>query len=453
LSLVAAILALAAGAVLRAPTPWVALAAAAAATGARTLASDAVFQARLGPFWPLIDQIALSAALICVGCALLERRAALSAGLRGVMWAGLGLFVCLAGLSAWGAGQGARTLEAAGLALPLLGAAFLLWTCARALKDRTPRSARTLVLEGWVLGLTALAAVPAVALGSGLVWGLWVLGLETAYGVSVLALSGGLAALTAFLSARGVWRWARDRPRLSRIIRSQREEIEATSLALQQQVKRSAVLEERQRLSRDMHDGIGGQLMSLLARVRTGRISPDQLEGELTSGLSELRLMVDSLDASEGSVADALAVLRSRIRTQTEAAGIILEWSQAGDLNLVVDEPRWILNLNRLIQEAATNAVRHSGGDRIRVSIEATGDRRLTVTIADNGAGFDRAAVEPGRGLSNLAFRAVQLGGRLDIRRSGPAGGTTVTADIPALPGSLEAGTPGDQSSGDMIPS
>lgn len=450
LSVAAAILALFAGIALKSATPWVGLAAAAAAIGVRTQAAQGDFQVRLDPFAALIDQITLAAVLVCLGCALMDPRVPRSSRVRRIIGAGVAAFLGLIALSAWGAYQGRGTWEAAGLALPFLGLALLVWAVRDKLEAGPWPSGWAQGRNGWVLSMLALTTTSAIGVGSGMFWGFWLPGLEAVYGLGVLALLSLLAAVSAATSTQELWRWARDRPRLSRIIRNQQEEIEATALALQQQVKWSAVLEERQRLSRDMHDGIGGQLMSLLARVRSRRISPDQLEYELTDGLSELRLMVDSLDASEGSVADALAVLRSRIRTQTEAAGLSLEWSQAGDLNVVAEDPRWILNLNRLIQEAATNAVRHSRGDRVSVGIEATGDRQLIVTIEDNGIGFDRGSVVAGRGLSNLTFRAVQLGGRLETGRTGSGGGAIVRAVIPFFQAS--APSP-DQSREDIIPS
>jgi len=450
LSVAAAILALFAGIASKSATPWVGLAAAAAAIGVRALAARGDFQVRLDPFAALIDLIALAAVLVCLGCALVDPRVPRSSPGRRIVGAGVAAFVGLIALSAWGAYQGRGAWEAAGLVLPFLGLSLLVWAVREKLEAGPWPSGWAQGRDGCVLSMLALTTTSAVGVGSGLFWGFWLPGLEVAYGLGVAALLSLLAIVSAATATQGLWRWARDRPRLSRIIRNQQEEIEATARALQQQVKWSAVLEERQRLSRDMHDGIGGQLMSLLARVRSRRISPDQLEYELTDGLSELRLMVDSLDASDGSVADALAVLRSRIRTQTEAAGLSLEWAQTGDLNVVAEDPRWILNLNRLIQEAATNAVRHSRGDRVSVGIEATGDRRLIVTIEDNGIGFDRGSVVAGRGLSNLTFRAVQLGGRLEIGRTGPEGGATVRAVIPIVQTSAP---PQDQSRDDMIPS
>ena len=453
LSVVAAGLALAASAALRAPAPWIALSAAAAAVGARSVASDTVFQVWLGPFWSVLDPFALCVALLCLGCAFLNPRMEQPPKMRRWLWVGLGGLVLLTGLALFGAYRDSGVLETAGMALPLMGLAFLVWAGRQTLRRPGAGSVSVRTLKGAVLGVLAVTAVAAVAAGSGLGWGRWVPGLEVVYGIGTFTLLGGLAVPAGFLTGREIWRRVRDRPRLSRIILSQQQEIEATALALQQQERRSAVLEERQRLSRDMHDGIGGQLMSLLARVRSRRITPEQMEGELTSGLAELRLMVDSLDASDGPVADALAVLRSRIRTQTEAARMSLDWSQSEALTDVVGEPNWVLNLNRLIQEAVTNAVRHAKADHLSVAVEVVDDRRLAVTIRDNGIGFDKDRVRPGRGLSNLAFRAAQMGGAIEIGRDGVVGGAVVRAvvtipQVQLAPPALE-----HQSSDDMMPS
>jgi len=450
LAVVAAALALAAGALLRTGTPWVGLAAAAAAVGSRSLASDPVLPRWLEPYAPTLDPLALAMALICLGCAFGGPSPDTSRRDRAGFAAGATLLVLLLGIALFGAHQGRSELQAAGLGLPLPGLIFLAWASRPVLRGQGSGSVTVRGLAGAALGILAVTAVAAVATATGLVWGLWVLGLEAAYGLGVLVLLGGLAIVAAVLATRAIWRWAQDRPRLSRLVLSQKREIEVAAQALRQQERRSVVLEERQRLSRDMHDGIGGQLSSLLARVRSRGITPDQLEWELASGLAELRLMVDSLDASDGPVADALAVLRSRLRTQTEAAGMRLEWFQSEDLNGVVADPGWILNLNRLIQEAATNAIRHSGGTCLDVGIRLAGDDRLTVSVRDDGAGFDRDQVRPGRGLSNLSYRAAQLGGEIRFWR-GEAGQGTVVEAVVIAPGSRAGEAP--QPDGGMMPS
>jgi signal transduction histidine kinase len=450
LALIAAALALGAAAAVRQPAPWVALSGAAASVGARALATDATVGAALGPFGLVLDQTALSASFICLGCAFVGFMSGPVRESRPWLATGSVLLVLLLTLALIGADRNMEAVEAAGLGLPVLGLIFLAAASRPALRLPSDRPWRTQIVEGVGLGLLAMASTAAVVGGSGLVWGIWAPALDTVYDLGVVALLLGLAGVSALLTGQAIWRWVRDRPRLSRIIRSQQQEIEAAALALRQQERRSAVLEERQRLSRDMHDGIGGQLISLLARVRSRGITSEQLEGELTSGLAELRLMVDTLDASDGAVADALAVLRSRVRTQIEAAGMTLEWSQAEALNGVAGDPTWVLNLNRLIQEAVTNAVRHSGGTHLGVDIRLQDEGRLVVTVQDDGVGFDRDKVRPGRGLSNLTFRAAQMGGRVRIARGEDGRGAVVQAVI-AAPRPPTAGEV--QSDDEMMPS
>lgn len=452
LSVLAAGLALIAGAAFRTSMPWIALSAAAAAIGTRTLISDPSFQIGLDPFRSLLDQSTLGAAFICLGCALSNPRGVQSP--RSRLWIGLGLalLVTLLSLASFGLYSSQPALDLAGLGLPWLGLAFLAWALHQDRGGRTGDGFLPGLLKGASLGVLILTSTVAAVAASGLAWGLWVPGLEIAYGLGVLTLLGGLAVAATALSVWEFWKWLRDRPSLSRIIQEQQAQLEATALTLQQQVRLAATLEERQRLSRDMHDGIGGQMMSLLARVRSRGITPEELENELTGGLTELRLMVDSLDASGGSLADALAVLRSRIRTQSEAAGLGLNWIQAEDLNDLRADPNWSLNLNRLIQEAVTNAIRHSRGDRLDVTFVVVDDQTLSIAIQDNGIGFDRSQVRAGRGLANLTVRAAQLNGELEFGSTETGGGAIVRAIIPLPKPQPSAPALGDHSVVDMIP-
>ncbi|MDZ4364149.1 sensor histidine kinase [Brevundimonas sp.] len=449
LALLAATLGLGAAAAARSSLPWVALSGAAASVGARAFATTDVLAVPLVPFGAALDQMGLSAALICLGCGFLD---ASDPPLRRRPWiaGGAALFLLLLALAVMGAYRGQAGLQAAGLGLPILGLIFLAASAGAALRHPSGKAPLAQVVEGAVVGLLALTVIVAVLATTGVLWGLWVAGLEPAYGLGLLTLLFGMAGTAALRTIQGLARWIQDRPRLARIIQTQKQEIAAAALALRQQERRSAVLEERQRLSRDMHDGIGGQLTSLLARVRSRRISADQLEGELASGLAELRLMVDSLDASDGPVADALGVLRSRVRTQGEAAGMSLEWFQSDLLSDVVADPRWILNLNRLIQEAVTNAVRHSGGETLGVEVRVMQDGRLAITVRDDGSGFDRGQIEAGRGLSNMTFRAAQMGGSIRFSRGETGRGTVVEAVI-AVPGPPTAGQ--GHSTDEMMPS
>jgi signal transduction histidine kinase len=364
LGLVAAGLALLAGAARWTARPWIALAAAAAAVGARTLISAPDVAAGLGPAWRPTDLALLAALLVCTGLA--------ARGSGGADW----------------------------------------------------RSAR------FAAAVSAASLLAGVVAASSLAWGVWTLAAEALYVAGAVALLLALSAVSALTAGPALWRRMVQWIDLGRTVRRQRAEIQAASAALQQEMRRSAILEERQRLARDMHDGIGGQLVSLLARVRTRRISLDQMEAELVGGLSELRLLVDSLDAVGESLSGALAAFRARIRPQAEAAGMTLIWAGPDDLDIEASDPRWILNLYRLLQEAVTNAVRHAGGETLAIRVERRGPRGLTIVVEDDGSGFDPATIERGKGLANMEVRAAQLGADLRWTVPGSGLGTAVKIEL-----------------------
>ncbi|MFN3859243.1 MAG: sensor histidine kinase [Caulobacter sp.] len=239
-----------------------------------------------------------------------------------------------------------------------------------------------------------------------------------------------LAALASLVLS--VQRLLRTRASQAAIIRTQRAQIAAAASALEQEMKRAAILEERQRMARDMHDGVGGQLVSLIARLRSRRITIEQVEAELMRGLAELRLVVDSLDATGQSLNDAMLAFRLRAQGQVEGAGMTLDWSQPDLSDIVSQDPRWVLTLYRFMQEAVTNAVRHSGGRRLSVRLSRAG-RRLSVEIIDDGAGFDADAPPAGKGLRNMAVRAGQLGGELAVTSSGRGSRIAFAAPLPDL--------------------
>ena len=84
----------------------------------------------------------------------------------------------------------------------------------------------------------------------------------------------------------------------------------------------------------------------------------------------------------------------------------------------------------RIAQEALGNALRHAGAERIQVRLE-NGSGRLVLSVADDGRGFDPAAMRGQRlGLTSMEERAGELGGELHVTST--AGGTTVRLEIPA---------------------
>ena len=203
--------------------------------------------------------------------------------------------------------------------------------------------------------------------------------------------------------------------------------------ALHLQISEKAVLQERQRFVRDIHDGIGGQLLSLLLRARSGMLEMTDVEYELQRGLADLRLVVDAMDQVGSDLEGALAVFNTRSRQQLEAVNISLEWKQAEELGPYSLSARQILILYRIMQEAVSNSVRHSQADRLEVSVHPAHDTRaLEITISDNGKGFDMTQNAMGKGVQNMRTRAAQLGAEIEWDTG--EHGTIVRLFLPTTP-------------------
>ena len=202
--------------------------------------------------------------------------------------------------------------------------------------------------------------------------------------------------------------------------------------ALQNEIRSHAVAEERQRFVRDMHDGIGGQMQSLLMRLRMRKIAIADVESEVAAGLVDLRLVADSLDHVGNDLASALATFHTRARQQLDAAGIAIAWSQSGDLGQVRLDPRAILSLYRILQEALTNTMRHAQARHVGVTIDLSGSAdALLIVFEDDGRGLDPAKPGGGRGLANMAERAKRLSGDLAIAPGANSQGVKISLTIP----------------------
>ena len=207
----------------------------------------------------------------------------------------------------------------------------------------------------------------------------------------------------------------------------QTAKLERSYDAQKQLLQREVMLVERQRIVRDMHDGIGGQLLGLMMQVRSGGASAVEVEQGLQASIADLRLIVDSMDSAEEGLAETLRSFEHRVRGQIEAAGIALDF--VAEVDEAIDlGPRPTLQVLRILQEAVTNALRHSGAQRIAVESTASVEGPIRITIRDNGTGLPES-YRRGRGLTSMETRALNLGGALVIH-SGPEG-TRLTLEVP----------------------
>lgn len=207
--------------------------------------------------------------------------------------------------------------------------------------------------------------------------------------------------------------------------------LEANYSRLAEAEKAKALAEERQRLMRDMHDGVGGQLITALAALEGGTSAPADVAQIVRECIDDLRLVIDSMEPIENDVLALLGSLRYRIEPRLNAAGIRLLW-QVTELPPVPNlTPRNALHILRILQEALTNVLKHAGASRITVQTKTDGVQRVvTIRVADDGRGFAVDAQRArGRGIANMQRRAEAVGGSLSI--SSDHGGTSVTLALP----------------------
>ncbi|GAA0770906.1 sensor histidine kinase [Ideonella azotifigens] len=193
--------------------------------------------------------------------------------------------------------------------------------------------------------------------------------------------------------------------------------------------REQALLLERQRLMRDMHDGLGSTLMSSLVLVEQGRLEAPAVALLLRECVDDLRLVIDSLEPIGHDLITLLALLRHRLGRRLEAAGLQLAWEvdDLPPLNWLY--PPDALQILRAVQEVLTNVLKHAGAQHIRIATLQLGDR-VEVLIEDDGCGFDTEEAPRGRGLRHLAQRAARLGGEVHID-SAPGRGTRVRLHLP----------------------
>ena len=213
--------------------------------------------------------------------------------------------------------------------------------------------------------------------------------------------------------------------------------LEANYSRLADAQQRQALAEERQRLMRDMHDGVGGQLITALAALEGGKAAPADVAQIVRECIDDLRLVIDSMEPVDDDLIALLGSLRYRLEPRLKAAGIRLSW-QVRDLpSLPYLTPRNVLHILRTLQEALTNVLKHARASTIIVSSGTDQVRGMAwIKVCDDGPGFAstekpnvEAAVPVGRGLGNMRRRAEAIGGSLLVESS--AAGTTVTLLLP----------------------
>ena len=227
------------------------------------------------------------------------------------------------------------------------------------------------------------------------------------------------------------------------------------TLQLAAEGRELAVLEERTRLAREIHDTLAQQLTAIVLQLEAaeafverspGRAGPMVITARdlARSALQEARRSVWNLRPAPLDATGLVAALDREVRRWRQYSGIPARLRAEGLPNPLPLQPAVEVALFRIVQEALANAARHSNARRVEVSV-ARVDGALEVCVADDGEGFDaeRSPQRGSFGLMGMGERARLAGGLLELS-SRPGEGTRVVVrlplgEAPAVPVSVPA--------------
>lgn len=198
--------------------------------------------------------------------------------------------------------------------------------------------------------------------------------------------------------------------------------------------------EERRRLGRDLHDGLGSHLVGLGMLVRGLARRSRTTAPDLVDELEEVARLIDDGAEQARALAHGLnpldvdgqgpAVALRRLADDTDAhTDLCCAFEASPDLPAL--RPEVAMQLYRIAQEAVTNALRHAEATRITMTLRAEPDA-IVLTVDDDGRGFAGTPRphERGLGLQTMAYRARMIGGNFDLRENAE-GGVGVVCRVP----------------------
>ena len=196
---------------------------------------------------------------------------------------------------------------------------------------------------------------------------------------------------------------------------------------------------ERTRISRELHDGLGQQLIAIKLQLEStskqnSEVTKRTIEDVKVSFLTlieEVREISNNLAPNVLSASDIDVAIKNLCLSMSKTTFIDVDFSAYGEFNSLDNK----LNsyIFRITQEGLNNAVKHSGADNIHVQL-IRNDENIILVIEDNGKGFlfDSDFSSSGNGLNNMKERASLINASLDIETE-PDEGTTIRLKIPVI--------------------
>lgn len=209
---------------------------------------------------------------------------------------------------------------------------------------------------------------------------------------------------------------------------------------LHDRVRRLAIMDERERIGKDLHDGI---IQSLYAVGLSLEDVPELMADDPAEAAARVDRAIESLNLTIRDIRNFIFGLRPELLEQADLAASIAALADEFRLNTLIDveldleaTPAGIpaearIQLLQIAREALSNIARHAKASRASVSVAVEGGV-LALVVADNGRGFDPSLPRDAghQGLGNMADRAAELGGELTIE-SAPGAGTRIIVRLP----------------------
>lgn len=208
---------------------------------------------------------------------------------------------------------------------------------------------------------------------------------------------------------------------------------------LYDQAQQMGILEERQRLARELHDSVTQALygVTLYAEAAIRLLSSGEtamaanhlgeLQNTAQEALKEMRLLIFELRPSVLEKEGLVAALQTRLESVEERAGLKTDFKMEGEISLSFGTES---ELYRIAQESLNNALKHAQAHRISVILRQD-EHTVSLKITDDGVGFDPETIQRqgGLGLPGIKERVARLAGQLSVE-SEPGAGTTIKVEI-----------------------
>ncbi|MFL6123851.1 sensor histidine kinase [Actinophytocola sp.] len=224
------------------------------------------------------------------------------------------------------------------------------------------------------------------------------------------------------------------------------EENAALHAQLLVQAREAGVLDERQRMAREIHDTLAQGLAGILTQLQAAEQTQEEPATWRRHVTNAMNLARESLTEARRTVHAVEPTMLAEARLPDAISDVTRRWSEVNRIDAVLTttgDPRPMhadveVTLLRTAQEALANVAKHAKASRVGLTLSYMEDL-VTLDVRDDGVGFDPLArrlngsANGGFGLTGMRQRVQRLAGRLEIE-SEPGGGTAISAAVPAIP-------------------